>query len=455
MLFDLVLRGGKIVTPDSTSVTDIGVAGGKVAQLGGPMQGRQEHDVSGKLVLPGGLDMHVHLSAIDGYAFADDFESGSYAAAAGGVTTVGDMTWPHDGESLLGAIERVAKEEARRSVVDYALHPILHDPSPERLAEIPLLGTQGHTSMKLYMVDAGFDQNAAHYLEAIELAGQSGVLTLVHCEDDCVTGHVIRKLMSADGGHLRHYEESRPVLSERIAVARAIAYAEAVSAPLYIVHLSTGDALDEVRRARARGLPVYAETRPIYLHFTREEYQAEDGPLYVAAPPVRRQQDVESLWAALDSGDVHTYCTDHAPWTLSDKLDADSTVASPRMGMPDLETLMPLLFSEGVRRGRLTLERFVQLTSTNAAKLFGLFPRKGTITVGGDADLVVWDPDLSKTLRRGDGYSRAGWSLYEGRTIVGWPQRTISRGETIYLDGEIVAEPGRGRLLLRDRTRRL
>jgi dihydropyrimidinase len=454
-LFDLVLRGGTVVTPGATSVTDIGVADGRVAQLGGRMSGAEEHDVSGKLILPGGLDMHVHLSVMAGYAFADDFESGSRAAAAGGITTVGDMTWPHEGESLLGAIERVAREEASRSIVDYVLHPILHDPSTERLAEIPLLGERGHTSLKLYTIDAGFDQNAASYLKAMELAGRSGVLTLVHCEDDCVVGHAVSTLMAAGQGHFRHYGESRPVLSERIAVARAIAYAEAVAAPIYIVHLSTRDALDEVRGARARGLPVFVETRPIYLYFTLDAYGTDDGSLYVAAPPVRREQDVESLWTALDSGDVHTYCTDHAPWTHDGKLDPAATVADPRLGMPDLETMMPLLFSEGVRSGRLTLERFVALTSTNAAKLFGLYPRKGTIAVGSDADLVVWDPELSRTLRPGDGYSRAGWSLYEGRTITGWPQRTISRGETIYLDGDIVAMPGRGRLASRDRTRGL
>jgi dihydropyrimidinase len=452
---DLVLRGGRVVTPDATSDTDIGITAGRIAQLGGSMRGAEEIDVGGKLVLPGGLDMHVHLSVMEGYAFADDFESGSYAAAAGGVTTVGDMTWPKGGESLLAAIDRVAREEASKSIVDYVLHPILRDPCPERLAEIPQLADRGHTSLKLYMVEAGFDKNAADYLTAMELAGQNGILTLVHCEDDCVISHVVRKLVDAGNGDLSHYEESRPIVSERIAVARAIAYAQAVSAPIYIVHLSSEDALNEARRARASGSPVYVETRPIYLHFTRDAYQTDDGPLYVSAPPVRRQEDVDALWAALDCGDVHTYCTDHAPWMLDDKLDPDSTVASFRPGMSDLETLMPLLFSEGVRPGRLTIERFVQLTSTNAAKLFGLFPQKGTITVGADADLVVWDPELKKTFHRGDGYSRAGWSLYEGREIVGWPARTIARGETIYLDGKIVAKPGRGRLVYRGPTRKL
>jgi dihydropyrimidinase len=454
-MLDLVLRGGRVVTPDTNAAADIGIASGRIAQLGGSMQGQQEIDVAGKLILPGGLDMHVHLSHMPGWNFTDDFESGSRAAAAGGITTIGDMTVPRGEESLLAAIDRVSREEASRSIVDYLLHPIVYEPTDARLAEIPLLAQHGHTSMKFYTAVPGFDAHLGGFVKALELAGEHGVLTLVHCESHCVISHVVAALTSRGQADLSHYEQSRPVLSERVDVARVIAYAEAVGAPVYIVHLSSEDALNETRAARARGVQVFVETRPIYLQFTAEQYEAQDGPLYVSAPPLRRARDVEALWAALDSGAVQTYCSDHSPWRLEDKLDPDSNIDAARPGMSDLETLMPLLFSEGVRSGRLTLERFVELTSTNAAKLFGLFPRKGTIAVGSDADLVVWDPDAARTIRRGDGFSRADWSLYDGRTIVGWPQRTISRGETVFLDGAVVAEPGRGQLLSRGRTRSL
>jgi dihydropyrimidinase len=454
-LFDVVVRGGTVVTADSTSQADMGIAGGRIAQLGGEMRGAEEIDATGKLILPGGLDMHVHLSPMEGFAFADDFETGSHAAAAGGVTTIGDMTLPGQGESLLAALKRVKEGDAFKSIVDYVLHPILADPSPERLAEIPELARLGHASLKIYTIDSGFDAQAAQFMAAMDLAGRNGILTMAHCEDECVITHVVGRLSEEGKTGFDHYEESRPAVSERFAVARVIAYAEAVSAPVYIVHLASADALEETRRARARGVQVFVETRPVYLNFTGDAYRGEDGGLYVAAPPVRGHDDADALWHALGAGDVHTYCTDHAPWTYEDKVDPEASIVYPRAGMPELETLLPLLFSEGVRQGRLSLERFVELSSTNAAKLFGLYPRKGTIAVGSDADLVIWDPKLSKTPQRGDGFSRAGWSLYEGREITGWPERTISRGETIYLNGEIVAKPGRGQLVPQSRTRRL
>jgi dihydropyrimidinase len=234
-----------------------------------------------------------------------------------------------------------------------------------------------------------------------------------------------------------------------------IGFAEATGAPIYIVHLGSEAALIEARTARARGQRVYVETRPIYLYFTDESFAGEDAPLYVGNPPLRGSSDQQALWAGLAAGHVDTCCTDHAAWTLADKLDPSLTVNNARPGMSELETLMPVLYSEGVRKGRLSLQRFVEVTSTNAAKLFGLFPQKGTIAVGSDADLVVWDPDARRPIVGAEGMSRSGYSLYEGWDVVGAPAQTISRGEVVYSDGAVLGQAGRGRLVHRGPTRDL
>jgi dihydropyrimidinase len=456
---DVLIRGGTVVTADGRSATDVGIRDGRVVQIGGEMTAANEIDASGKLLLPGGVDMHVHLSPVElageTIDWADDFNSGSRAAAAGGVTTVGNITFTREGDGLGATIERVAADAERDSIVDFVLHPVLIDPTPEAIAEIPQLAKQGHTSIKIFMSIGEFDSRAGGFLEAMSVAGQNGVLTLIHCEDACVISLLTRRLVAEGRGDLSNYGVSRPLYSETVAVARAIAFAEAAEAPIYIVHLGSADALAEAHRAHARGLPVFIETRPIYLHFTSEKFAGPDAPLYVGNPPLREQRDQDALWGGLACADVHTCCTDHAAWTLEQKLDPTLTIETARPGMSDLETLMPLLWSRGVEPGRISVERFVEVTSTNAAKLFGLYPRKGTIAVGSDADIVVWDPELSRVVSGAEGMSRSGYTLYEGWEVSGWPAYTISRGEVIYADGQVTAAAGRGRLVHRERTRPL
>jgi len=453
---DLAVRGGTIVTPDSLYTTDLGIRAGRIVQIGGSMTAAREIDAHDRLVLPGGIDMHVHLTPVemgDGdVRWADGFDSGSRAAAAGGITTVGNITFPRHGDGLIATIERVAAEAARESIVDFVLHPVLLEPSRERLDEIPALATYGQTSLKIFMILGNFDARAEGYLEAMSLAGQYGLLTLIHCEDACIISHLTRRLIDAGRGDLSHYPDSRPIYSEAVAVARAASFCAAADAPIYIVHLSSRDALEAAAQARARGLPVYVETRPLYLYFTRDKFVGSDAPLYIGNPPLRNAEDVSALWSGLSTGTIQTCCTDHAPWTRDQKLAPGLTIANAPPGMADLETLMPLLFSEGVRKGRLSLQHFVDVTSTNAAKLFGLFPAKGTIAVGSDADLVIWDPEQSRTIKGTEGQSRAGYSLYEDWAVTGWPVTTISRGDMIYDGGRIVAQPGRGRLVQRGPT---
>ena len=413
---DLVVRGGTVVTAGSSAECDLGISGGRISQLGGWMRGRREIDASGALVLPGGLDMHVHLSSSEppepGFpAWVDDFGSGSRAAIAGGVTTVGNMTFPADGQSMQDALARDLAAAAGTASVDHVLHPVMTSPSPEALAELPVLASQGHMSLKLFMISDEFEAAAAGMIAAISIAGQLGMLTLLHCEDAALVRFSGEQLLAAGRGGLASWAESRPVLAERAAVDRAVAICEATGSPVYIVHLSSESALDSARRAHARGLPVFVETRPLYLYLTSAALQERDGGKYIGAPPLRDAADVAAMWSGLADGSIHTLGSDHAPWSLRDKIDGTLDVTTARQGVADLETIMPMLFSAGVRAGRISLTRFVELTSTNPARLFGLYPRKGTIAIGSDADLVVLDPQLRRTIDGRSMHSRPKISL--------------------------------------------
>jgi dihydropyrimidinase len=445
---DLVIRAGTVVTPGNNGAVDIGILDGRIVQLGGEMKGREEIDATGLLVLPGGIDMHVHLTPVEAEgestAWVDDFVTGSRAAVVGGITTIGNITFPRPHEGLVDLLDRVAIEATTDSLIDFVLHPVLLDPSPEALAEIPILAAHGHTTIKIFMIIGEFDARSRAYVQAMELAGRNSMLTLIHCEDACVISHLTEKLMAAGRGDLSNYPASRPIYSESAAVTRAAAFSEAADAPIYIVHLSSKDGLEAAERARSRGASVYVETRPIYLHFTEEAFAGPEGALLIGNPPLRQAQDVSALWAGLKTGSIQTCCTDHAPWTREQKLAPGLTIANPPPGLAELETLMPVLFSEGVRKGRISLQRFVEITSTNAAKLFGLFPRKGTIAVGSDADLAIWDPERTKVVHGAEGQSRAGYSAYEGWKVTGWPIHTFSHGVAMVRDGHIATEEVRG-----------
>jgi dihydropyrimidinase len=445
-----VIRGGRVVTGAADGVADVGIHDGKIAQLGGEMRGRREIDASGLYAFPGGVDIHVHLSQParpepGRELWVDDFFTGSQAAIAGGITTIGNMTFQWAGERLQDALDRDLEAAGRDAAVDFILHPVLTEPTAAAVEEVAELAAQGHTSLKLFMSRDNFDAEIDKYLRAMQAAAGTGLIILMHCEDGGLQRFLKARLADEGRDDIGHYPDSRPVYTESVATERAIALAKATGASIYVVHLSSAAALARCRVARADGLPVYVETRPLYLYLTRERFEEPDGAKYTGAPPLREAADVAAIWAGLRSGDVQSVCTDHAPWTLRQKLDPSLTVATVRNGVADLETLMPMLFSEGVRTGRISLARFVELTSTNVAKLFGLFPRKGTIALGSDADLVIWDADLVRVVDGASMHSRAGYSVYDGRTVRGWPVYTISRGEVVLDRRRVTAGRGRGR----------
>lgn len=453
--FDLVVRGGTVVTTEGRARVDVGVRDGRVAQLGGDMTGARTLDALDRLVLPGGVDPHVHLdveTAPGHVGWADDYTSGTQAAVAGGVTTVGNMAFVMPWETIADRVRLETAAVARKAVADVFFHTVIVTPTPEILAEAPGLVAGGQSSMKIFMSMATFEASAAEFGLLMKSTGDAGGITLVHCEDlatvECCTAMLTKSARTS----CHHYAESRPVGAEDVATLRAIAMCRATGAPTYIVHLSSASALAACGAARAEGLPLFVETRPLYLYFTVERYGDADGALYVAQPPLRTRDDADALWRGLVDGSIDTIASDHAPWTRAHKLDPTLTVSRARPGVAELDTMLPLLYTEGVATGRLSAERFVALTSTNAARLFGLYPRKGTIAVGSDADLVVWETGGARTIRDEDLYSRAAHSVYAGRTLSAWPRFTVRRGEVVFEDAaerKITGAAGSGRVAAR------
>jgi len=448
---DLLIRGGTVVTAEGSRRVDVRVRGEVVTEIGAlaPATDERVVDATGLWVLPGGVDPHVHLAPLgDLFPLADDFTSGSRAAFAGGITTVGHMAFPQEDELPLATLERETAVIEAQTLADVFVHTTILDPTPEAIGQLPDLTASGQPSIKIFMPFETFDPKAPAFFRLMRAAQENGVRVAIHCEDAHTLGYAIASLVAAGKTSLDHYTESRPVVSELVATQRAIAMAETTGASIYIVHLSSGRALAAIAAAR-EALPVFAETRPLYLHFTEERYAGPDGALYVGFPPIRAASDRDALWEGLANGIVDTVATDHAPWAREQKLDPTLTIETPRPGVNNLQVMLPMLFSEGVGQKRLSLERFVAVTSTNAAKLFGLYPQKGTIAVGSDADLVLWDPAETRIIRDEDMLSNTGFSLYSGTEVTGWPQMTLRRGAVVYQDGTVRAELGSGRLVKR------
>ncbi len=453
----LLLRGARIYTERGLQRLDLRARGGRITELAPalePQRGETRLDATGLLALPGGIDPHVHLSSAatppdEDTGFCDNYTHGSEAALAGGLTSIGAMIFPDEHDDILGAVETHTRSVAEQAIADVFMHAVAFTSAASSQAALATLERRGHTSIKLFKVMVQFERQRSGFVEIIREAGRRRMLTLLHCENHQINDEATHRLIAEGKNSLRYFAESSPVRSEVKAVRDAIYLAEQTGAPVYVVHLSSAAALTECVAARRRGLPVYVETRPMYLYHTRARYERADGPLFVGQPPLRGPEDIEALWDGLRRGLIDTIGSDHAPFTAAEKLDPLSNLEEYRPGTPSLQMMLPMLFSEGVARGRITLSRFVELTSTNAARLFGLYPRKGVIRRGADADLTLWDPGRRQTIDVDMLRSRAGYDINEGREVLGWPIYTIRRGELAYADGEITAAPGSGRLLAR------
>ncbi len=452
-MLDLAIAGATAVTPAGVRPADVGVRGGKIASVAAPgtlEPARRTIDGRGMLLFPGAIDPHTHLDAeMFNSNTADDFESGTECAAAGGVTAIVDYAFQPAGGTLAQGIERWRAKAQGRAMVDYGFHIAILDPTPEAIAEIPQLVGRGITSFKIFMM-AGFEERARDFMRAFRAAAECGALLAIHAEDQHLIGFCSERLLAAGKRSVAHFAASRPPTSEAAAVVRALRMTELTGAHAYFVHLSSKAAIGEIRRARAAGRNVIAETRPIYLYLTEERFLEPQGERYVGFPPLRRAEDCDAIWAALADGTVDVVATDHCSWTLERKLEADRFTRI-RPGMSNLETLVPMLYSEGVAKGRISLARMVDLVATNPARIFGLYPKKGAIVEGADADLVVFDPNRKVVVRAAEMHSRADYDVFEGFEITGWPRVTISRGEELVTDRKVAARCGHGEFLARTR----
>ena len=456
--FDLVIRGGTVATAADTMRCDVGIVDGKIVALGERLAaGRKEIDARGKLVLPGGVDGHCHLDqpVPAPMKMADDFESGTRSAACGGTTTVIPFAAQEKGHSLRAAVEDYHRRATGKALIDYAFHMIVSDPTENVLAaELPALIRSGYTSFKIYMTFDDLKLDDGQILDVLAVARAHGAMAMVHAQNaDCIAW-LTRKLEAAGRTAPRYHADSRPVLVEREATHRAIALSELVDVPILIVHVSGREAVEQIRWAHSHGLRIYGETCPQYLFLTAESLEADgyDGAKCVCSPPPRDKANQQVIWDALADGLFTVFSSDHAPFNYDDpqgKKLGGSEVPFHYIpnGIPGLETRLPLLFSEGVQKQRISLNRFVELTATNPAKLYGLYPRKGTIAIGADADVAVWDPEREITISNAMLHHAVDYTPYEGMRIRGWPALTLSRGEIVWDGHRPQGAPGRGRFL--------
>jgi dihydropyrimidinase len=452
----VLVRNGRVVTAAESGEADLYVDGGKVALIGQGLSLPADTvvDASGCLVLPGGIDAHTHLDMPAGdLVSADDFETGTRAAAFGGTTTVVDFATPEPGESLLAALESWKRKAEGKAAVDYGFHMAVREVDEARLGEMArLTRDEGVTSFKLYLAYPGVLQvDDAAFFRALLAARECGALTLVHAENGGVIDVLVKRALARGDTAPRFHALTRPPATEAEATARAIALAELAGAPLYVVHLSCAAALAHVTAARDRGQAVHAETCPQYLFLSIADYDRPgfEGAGYVMSPPLREPADQEALWRGLAGGDLEVVATDHCPFSLADKARGRDDFSRIPNGAPGIETRMMLLWDGGVRAGRIDPQRFVELTASGPARLFGLWPRKGTIAVGSDADLVVWDPERETRLSVETLHMRVDHNPYEGRVVRGGPVVVLSRGEVVVDRGEWKGRAGRGQFLKR------
>jgi dihydropyrimidinase len=404
-------------------------------------------EARGHLVLPGGIDPHTHLSP----SFVDDLTSGSMAALAGGITTVGTFATAQQNETLVAAIERMNTRVRSEAIADVILHAAAWPPLPEIAAQLPALVAAGQPSFKIYLTRGDAGAQTANLIRFLEAARAAGVVTMVHCEDGAMLAAAVRRLQAEGRTSLENYGASRPIVAEVAATQQIAALCESTSAPVYLVHLSCARALDACQPARASGAPLFIETRPMYLHLNDEKLKGPDAALYVGQPPLRPESDRLALWRGITDGRINVLATDHAPWTRAQKLDPSLTVARVRPGVSDLQFMLPMYFSEGVGKRKLPLQRFVETTSTNAARIFGLYPHKGVIREGADADIAIWDPNRTANITAEADFSKSDYSVYEGWKVTGWPIMTIRRGEVVFEQGRVLGTAGSGKLYSRNR----
>ena len=455
--YDLVIRGGTVATAADTTLCDVGIKDGAVAALGKNLGSAiREIDASGRFVLPGGIDSHCHIEqrSSAGVVCADDFYSATVAAAFGGTTTVIPFAAQHRGQSLRRVIEEYHEAAGPKAVIDYAFHLIISDPSEQVLGqELPALIRDGYTSFKVYMTYDLLQLDDGQMLDILAVARREGALVMVHAENHDMIKWLTARLLDRGLGAPRYHAVSHARLAEGEATNRAVSLSQLLDVPILLVHVSAAEAIEVIRNAQTKGLKIYGETCPQYLFLTADDIAKPgmEGAKFCCSPPPRDHAAQQAVWTGLRNGTFQVFSSDHAPYRFdaSGKLPKGdkTTFKEIANGVPGIELRLPLLFSEGVGKGRLDLNAFVALTATNHAKLYGLYPKKGTIAVGSDADIAIWDPQRETTITAGMLHDNVGYTPYEGRRLGGWPVTVLSRGRIVVEDGKLTAERGSGTFL--------
>ncbi len=455
MEFDLVIRNGRVITSQGETSADIAINGEKIAALEKGLHAVKEIDASGMLVLPGGIDPHVHLQMPVGEtASSDDWFTGTRAAVCGGTTTVIDFVEPEPGESLHDALEKRKAEANGKAVIDYGLHMTITNTDAETLNQIDGILNAGVTSFKTYFTYEGFKLSDAEFLQVLTAVRKAGGIVLVHAENDAAIAYLKNELVSAGKTDPAYHAVSRPAVTEVEAVTRALALAEVAQANLYLVHLSTAGAIQAVRKAQHRGVHAFAETCPQYLLLDERELLRLDfeGAKFVCSPPLRNAFEQPEIWEGLADGTVSTVGTDHCPFFFKGQkeLGRDSFTKIPG-GLPGIESRLALLHTFGVRTGKLSLQRWVDVCSTLPAKVFGMYPQKGDIIPGSDADIVLFDPERKVRITQAFLHENVDYTPYEGFQLTGYPVMTIARGKVVCQDGTFAGAAGSGRFLFRQK----
>ncbi len=455
--FDIAIRGGTVCTAAERFRADLGIRNGRIATItSSVLDAKRVIDASGLLILPGGIDAHVHVSQPSGedVVMADDFASATRSAAAGGTTTIMPFALQEKGRSLRECVRAYHALAEGQLHVDTSFHLIISDPTPQVLGqELPALVRDGYTSFKVFMTYDDLVLSDRELIEVFDVARRERALVMVHAEGHDAIHHLTRKLEEEGNTAPYFHGPSRPQIVEREATHRAISHAELVDLPIVIVHVSGEQAMEQIQWARRRGRRVFAETCPQYIVLTEDDLRGLnmdfEGAKYVCSPPPRDRDSQEAIWRGLSDGTFDLFSSDHCPFRYADKHGKDRPGARTSFrwvpnGIPGIETRLPILFSEGVSKGRITLERFVELTATNPARLYGLHPRKGSIIPGADADIVLWDPAKHETIRQERLHHGADYTPYEGMAVVGWPVLTMVRGRIVAEDARVSGDPGWG-----------
>ncbi|HEX8284414.1 MAG TPA: dihydropyrimidinase [Pyrinomonadaceae bacterium] len=450
-----LIRNGRVVTAVDDYRADVLIEGETVSTIGAKLDVEADVviDAAGKLVIPGGIDPHTHMELpFGGTQASDDFRTGTIAAAHGGTTTIIDFAVQYKGQALREGLDAWHAKAEGKAVVDYGFHLVVTDLEDGRVPELYKAMDEGVSSFKLFMAYPGvFLADDATIFRAMSAAGGRGGLICMHAENGIVINEIIKRALAEGRTAPKYHALTRPTIAEAEGVHRAIRLSEMAEAPVYIVHLSCADSLNQVREARDRGLPAFAETCPQYLFLSIDDYgEGFEGAKYVMTPPLRERWNQDELWKGLKTDDLQVISTDHCPFCMKEQkeLGRDDFSKIPN-GAPGVEHRMSLIYDGGVAAGRVSLNRFVELTSTAAAKMFGLFPRKGTIAVGSDADIVVFDPEREQTISAATHHMNVDYSAYEGRKVKGVVETVLSRGRVVVEGGEFKGKAGDGRFLKR------